>query len=113
MASSALEFLVQCAQAIENGDLKFADSLLERIWNLASDESDERQGNLVKYFAEALVRRVYGLHQAGANWTLELTNPSDYDYFHATVDYSVRDAINNAVMGKKRLHFIHFCISHR
>ncbi|XWS09424.1 hypothetical protein CRYUN_Cryun40dG0083500 [Craigia yunnanensis] len=111
MASSALEILVHCAQAIEDGDLKLADSFLERIWNLASDESDIRQRNLVKYFAEALARRAYGLHPAGNYFTLELTTPF-YHNWQLKFDYRVKNAINNAVMGKKRLHLIDFYIPH-
>ena len=56
MASSALEVFADCAQVIEVGDLKLANSLLEQIWNLAAVESDEPQSKVVKYFAEALVR---------------------------------------------------------
>ncbi|XWS09381.1 hypothetical protein CRYUN_Cryun40dG0080500 [Craigia yunnanensis] len=112
MASSALEDLVRCAQAIEDGDLKLADSLLERIWNLASDESDKLQRNLVKFFAEALVRRACGLHSDGSYSTLELT-PYFYPYWvQFSFHISVQNVIKNAVMGKKRLHLIDFYIPH-
>ena len=56
MNSSALEDLVYFAQAIEDGDLKLANSFLEQIWNLIAVESDEPQSKVMKYFAEALVR---------------------------------------------------------
>ncbi|XVF29453.1 hypothetical protein REPUB_Repub15cG0122500 [Reevesia pubescens] len=81
-SAAALKVLVDCAQAIQDGDLKVADSLLERIWNLATAESDENQKEVVKYFGEAL-----------------------------TVS-SLKDAINNGVMGKKRLHLLDFYVPH-
>ncbi|XVF37632.1 hypothetical protein REPUB_Repub20aG0026200 [Reevesia pubescens] len=106
--SSALAHLVACAQAIEDRNPKLADSLLEVIWNLADEESDERQ-RLVKYFAEALVRRAYGLHPVSIYFSLQLP-PLSYDYdFISNV---VIDAIMNTVMGKKRLHLIDFYIPH-
>ncbi|XVF37640.1 hypothetical protein REPUB_Repub20aG0027000 [Reevesia pubescens] len=107
--SSALKVLVDCAQAIEDRDLKHADSLLQEIWNLADEESDERQRKLVKYFAEALVRRAYGLHPASIYSSLQLSIRSCHDYF---INNAVEDAIINTVMGKKRLHLIDFYIPH-
>ncbi|XVF29449.1 hypothetical protein REPUB_Repub15cG0122100 [Reevesia pubescens] len=74
-SAAALKFLVDCAQAIQDGDLKVADSLLERIWNLAAAESHKIQKEVVKYFAEALVRRAYGLHPTNS-YALEMTSRS-------------------------------------
>ena len=56
MASFAMDVLVGCAQAIEDRDLKIANSFLEQIWNLIVVESDEPQSKVMKYFTEALVR---------------------------------------------------------
>ncbi|XWS09061.1 hypothetical protein CRYUN_Cryun40dG0053600 [Craigia yunnanensis] len=82
MASSASDVLVDCGQAIEDGDLKLSNSFLEQIWNFAAIESDEPQSKVVKYFAEALVRRAYGLHHAGAYLTLDQTTLFYYYYIY-------------------------------
>ncbi|XP_022761577.1 uncharacterized protein LOC111307719 isoform X3 [Durio zibethinus] len=103
MGSSALKALVVCAQAIQDGNLKLADSLLELIWNLASEESDEQQSKVVKYFAEALVRRVCGLHPS-VRYNLQWL---PYAFTCLT-----GDAVNTVVTRKKRLHLIDFNIPH-
>ncbi|XVF29459.1 hypothetical protein REPUB_Repub15cG0123100 [Reevesia pubescens] len=112
-SAAALKVLVDCAQAIQDGDLKVADSLLERIWNLAAAESDENQKEVVKYFGEALVRRAYGLHPTNT-YALEITPRLCFCahwWYDQTVS-SLKDAINNGVMGKKRLHLIDFYVPH-
>ncbi|KAK6279481.1 hypothetical protein POUND7_019748, partial [Theobroma cacao] len=102
MSSSALDALVACAKAIQDENLTVADSLLERIWNLAADQSCPERSDVVKYFAEALVRRAYGISSASAYFTL--LTPSPINFLH---NFSC-DAINTACMGKKRLHLITF-----
>ncbi|XP_021291837.1 uncharacterized protein LOC110422300 [Herrania umbratica] len=101
-ASEALEALVACAEAIQDRNLKLADSLLERIWNLAADL---RKSDVVKFFAEALVRRAYGLSSPSAYFTL-LTPPALTPLYFLPFD-----AIKTtACMGKKRFHLITFCL---
>ncbi|KAK6255436.1 hypothetical protein SCA6_016741 [Theobroma cacao] len=102
MASTALDALVACAKAIQDENLTLADSLLERIWNLAADQSCPEESDVVKYFAEALVRRAYGISSASAYFTLLIPPPI---YF---LDNLSCDAINTACMGKKRFHLITF-----
>ncbi|WRX21436.1 Transcription factor GRAS - like 10 [Theobroma cacao] len=102
MSSSALDALVACAKAIQDENLTVADSLLERIWNLAAAQSWPGESDVVKYFAEALVRRAYGISSASAYFTLLI--PSPINFLH---NFSC-DAINTACMGKKRLHLITF-----
>ncbi|XP_022722126.1 uncharacterized protein LOC111279407 [Durio zibethinus] len=70
--------LVDCARAIEDRDLKLADSLLEQIWTLAAYKPNEQQSKVVKYFAEALVRRAYGLHLDSDNFKLQMGHPLDF-----------------------------------
>ncbi|XVE81007.1 hypothetical protein DITRI_Ditri15bG0027900 [Diplodiscus trichospermus] len=114
MASSALEFLVHSAQAILDGDPKRADSFLEQVWHLAANENDERRSIYVKYFAEALVRRAYGIHPADTSSNLDLAYPFFTRNFswNNCFDRSLKYAINYAVMGKERLHLIDFNIPH-
>ncbi|KAK6255433.1 hypothetical protein SCA6_016738 [Theobroma cacao] len=102
MSSSALDALVACAKAIQDENLTVADSLLERIWNLAAAQSWPGESDVVKYFAEALVRRAYGISSASANFNL-LSPPPIY-----FLDNFSCDAINTACMGKKRFHLITF-----
>ncbi|XP_022761572.1 uncharacterized protein LOC111307718 isoform X2 [Durio zibethinus] len=101
MASSALQALLACAQAIQDGNLKLADSHLELILNLAAKESDEQQSKVVKFFAEALVRRAYGLHP---------TIPYNLQCLPVYCTYLIGDAIKTVVTKKKRLHVIDFKI---
>ncbi|XVE84467.1 hypothetical protein DITRI_Ditri17bG0015900 [Diplodiscus trichospermus] len=110
MVSSALDVLVDCAQAIQNRNPKDVDSLLEQIWNLAADESHETRSEVVKYFAVALVRRAYGLHCDGNCFTL--LPPPYYFQFSLELKSIIQDAIRNAVKGKKRVHLIDFHIPH-
>ncbi|XVF29448.1 hypothetical protein REPUB_Repub15cG0122000 [Reevesia pubescens] len=108
-SAAALKVLLDCAQAIQDADLKVADSLLERIWNLAAAESDENQKEVVKYFGEALVRRAYGLHPTN---TYALEMPPQNNWCYDPTVRSLKVAINNGVMGKKRLHLIDFYVPH-
>jgi DELLA protein len=50
-----------CARAIEGGRFDVADSLLAEIQSLASKEESIWTRKVVKYFAEAPVRRAYGI----------------------------------------------------
>ncbi|XP_022722127.1 DELLA protein GAI1-like [Durio zibethinus] len=89
MASSAFPVLLDCARAIEVGDLKLADSLL------GSSSS-----------------RAYGLHPDFAYFKLQTTPPLYLRYWDGIDEGSIDDAINNTVMGKKRVHLIDFRIPH-
>ncbi|KAL4387542.1 hypothetical protein GQ457_09G022290 [Hibiscus cannabinus] len=121
MASSALEALVDCVEAIEAGDLRVAESRLDRVLTLADEQTHEYEKRVVKYFAEALVRRAYGLqHPAAAHFSFELSPPLLWVYRWCLWSYlslygvleSMRDGIQKEVMGKKRFHLIDFYIPH-
>ncbi|XP_040945322.1 DELLA protein 2-like [Gossypium hirsutum] len=67
----ALGLLLYSAKAIEDGDLKRADVLLHNIL-IPADQRPKYCGNqnrVVKYFAEALVRRAYGLHPSSSHFS--------------------------------------------
>nr|KJB84277.1 hypothetical protein B456_N015500 [Gossypium raimondii] len=72
---TALRLLLSCAEAIEDGDLKRADAFLHNILILADERPDSYQSRVVKYFADALVRRAYGLHPASSYFTF-LVDPA-------------------------------------
>jgi len=61
MAAPLSCILMECAKAIEGGRLDVADSLLAVIQSLAPKEESTWRRKVVKYFAEALVRRAYGI----------------------------------------------------
>ncbi|KAG6743625.1 hypothetical protein POTOM_052325 [Populus tomentosa] len=108
MASPYKSILMECAKAIEGGRLDVADSLLAVIQSLASKEE-----SIVKYFAEALVRRAYRIRPP---WPLPslplLSHPTKYEPFNLfatiTSKHVIADALNS---GYKRLHIIDFSVT--
>ncbi|MBA0550944.1 hypothetical protein Golob_021851 [Gossypium lobatum] len=76
-SDTALSLLLSSAKAIEDGDLKSADAFLQNILILADQISYLYEGGMVKYFAEALVRRAYGLHPPSSYFTFPV-NPIPY-----------------------------------
>jgi len=114
MAFVLLYRFVECAKAIEGGNLDAADSLLAEIQSLASKEESKRTRKVVKYFAEALVRRAYGIRPPCTLPSLPLlSEPIHYMYepFYQfakiTSKHAIADAFNS---GNKRLHIIDFYI---
>ncbi|KAK5841233.1 hypothetical protein PVK06_010142 [Gossypium arboreum] len=122
MASSfshtALRLLLSCAEAIENGDLKRADKFLHNILILADERpyyfADESR--VVRYFADALVRRAYGLHPASSYFPFPVDPAQYYHYncyhINGVIKKVIDDALmeKNALMGNRRLHLIDFSI---
>ncbi|KAH1095957.1 hypothetical protein J1N35_012878 [Gossypium stocksii] len=120
MASSfsdtALRLLLSCAEAIEDGDLKSADAFLHEILILVDHIPYKYTSRVVKYFADALVRRAYGLHAASSSYTFPV-DPAPYyhyncDRINGVIKKVIGDALmeKNALMGNRRLHLIDFSI---
>ncbi|MBA0612258.1 hypothetical protein Godav_012885 [Gossypium davidsonii] len=109
---TVLRWLLDSAQAIEDGNLKRADAFLQLILILADERPYQFrvQSRVVKYFAEALVRRAYGLHPASSNFTFPV-NPAPY-YLRSrnSIDGVIKKVIDDALMGNRRLHLIDFSI---
>ncbi|PPR82242.1 hypothetical protein GOBAR_AA38475 [Gossypium barbadense] len=112
----ALRLLLSCAEAIEDGDLKSADAYLQNILILADERPYLYKSRVVKYFADALVRRAYGLHPASSYFTFPV-DPSPYYHcgsylINGVIENVIHDALmeKNALMGNKRLHLIDFSI---
>ncbi|KAJ6778964.1 ALPHA-L-ARABINOFURANOSIDASE 1 [Salix koriyanagi] len=61
MACLQLQRLMECAKAIEGGNLDVADSLLASIKTIAFEEDSKSTRLVVDFFVEALVRRAYGI----------------------------------------------------
>ncbi|XP_052483837.1 uncharacterized protein LOC105796363 isoform X3 [Gossypium raimondii] len=108
---TVLKWLLDSAQAIEDGNLKRADAFLQLILILADETPDKFrvQSRVVKYFAEALVRRAYGLHPASSNFTFPV-NPAPYLRSRNSIDGVIKKVIDDALMGNRRLHLIDFSI---
>ncbi|KAB2092192.1 hypothetical protein ES319_A02G012400v1 [Gossypium barbadense] len=110
---TALRLLLSSAEAIEDGDLKRADELLQKILILADQSTfgfgDQRR--VVKYFADALVRRAYGLHPASSYFTFPVDPAPYYHYNSYHINYVIKKVIDdekNASNGNRRLHLIDF-----
>ncbi|TYJ44848.1 hypothetical protein E1A91_A02G013100v1 [Gossypium mustelinum] len=113
---TALRLLLSCAKAIEDGDLKSADAFLHNILILADERPYLYKSRVVKYFADALVRRAYGLHPASSYFTFPV-DPSPYYHcgsylINGVIENVIHDALmeKNALMGNRRLHLIDFSI---
>ncbi|KAK5841240.1 hypothetical protein PVK06_010149 [Gossypium arboreum] len=77
---TALSLLLSCAEAIEDGDLKSADKFLQNILILADERPYLDKSRVVKYFADALVRRAYGLLPAFSYYTFPVDPAPHYHY---------------------------------
>ncbi|XP_040943841.1 DELLA protein 2 isoform X2 [Gossypium hirsutum] len=113
---TALRLLLSCAKAIEDGDLKSANAFLHNILILADERPYLYKSRVVKYFADALVRRAYGLHPASSYFTFPV-DPSPYYHcgsylINGVIENVIHDALmeKNALMGNRRLHLIDFSI---
>jgi DELLA protein len=114
MAAPLPCILMECAKAIEGGRLDVADSLLAATQSLASKEESIWRRKVVKYFAEALVRRAYEIRPLCALPSLPvLCDPGDciyeplYEFAKITSKHAIPDALNS---GYRRLHIIDFSI---
>ncbi|XP_061955414.1 DELLA protein GAIP-like [Populus nigra] len=114
MAAPLSCILMECAKAIEGGRLDVADSLLAVIQSLAPKEESIWRRKVVKYFAEALVRRAYEIRPPCTLPLLPLLCKPDkymyaafYEFATITSKHAIADALNS---GYKRLHIIDFSI---
>nr|XP_034890373.1 uncharacterized protein LOC118030400 isoform X2 [Populus alba] len=103
--------LMDCAKAIADGDLKFADQLFSEMEALSAAETNRVTRKVVEYFAEALARRVHGVHPRNPFPLLPSSNlkkisyePSPLERFACmSTDYAIRDVLN---VKKNKLHLI-------
>ncbi|KAK8307874.1 hypothetical protein V6Z12_D02G015700 [Gossypium hirsutum] len=110
---TALRLLLSCAEAIEEyGDLKSADAFLHDILILADQGTSwfPNEIGVVKYFADALVRRAYGLHPASCYFTFPVDPAPYYHYNSYHINGVIEKVIDDAFMGNRRLHVIDFSI---
>ncbi|TYI91734.1 hypothetical protein E1A91_D02G015200v1, partial [Gossypium mustelinum] len=105
-----LNLLLSCAEYIENGDLKSADELLQKILILADERPYLYKSKVVKYFADALVRRAYELHPASSSLTFPVHPAPYYHYNSYHINGVIKKVIDDALMANRRLHLIDFSI---
>ncbi|XP_022759268.1 uncharacterized protein LOC111305754 isoform X2 [Durio zibethinus] len=100
MGSWVLQVSKACAQAFQDGNLILADHYMACIWDLAVMETDENKSKLIKYFAEALVRRAYGLRP---------TIPYPTSFMPGSNFYRTLQLVTGtATRGKRQVHIIDF-----
>ncbi|OMO86724.1 Transcription factor GRAS [Corchorus capsularis] len=105
--SKSKKLLLECAGAFEDGNLELVDALLERIWTLAPKSY---RGRVVKYYAEALVRRAYGLHPSLAYFYSLL--PCYFLYDESLLyNYEIKAKVFKGKK-QKQVHLIDFYLPH-
>eukprot|EP00258_Populus_trichocarpa_P029032 XP_024445051.1 uncharacterized protein LOC112324780 [Populus trichocarpa] len=116
MAPPLLEKLMECAKAIEDGDLKHADSLFKEIGLESSTEANLATRKVVKYFAEALVRRLYKLYPRNPMPLVRFREDMDilgckFEPFLSFASYTIMPPFYDALRGKKQVHIIDFSVA--
>ena len=108
MDSPLVNKLMGCAKAVSDGNLKPADFLFEEMEGLRSAETSEVTKKVVRCFAEALARRVHGLHPSNPIPLLpsiEMQNPL---HLFATTATNY-DMLETLIIGRsKPIHFVVF-----
>lgn len=100
---SAFDPVRECAGALERGDLYLIDDLMKRVLELAEWETDE-VGRLIKYFAESLARRTYGVHPKFDLLTDHRVRGGIWDDFSISVSVAIENVIREK---NSKVHIIH------
>ncbi|KAF9663186.1 hypothetical protein SADUNF_Sadunf17G0012100 [Salix dunnii] len=116
MAPPLVDKLMECAKAIEDGELKHADSLFREIGLQSSTEANLATRKAVKYFAEALVRRLYQLYPKNPMPLVRFREDLDilackFQPFLSFASYTCMPPFYDALRGKKQVHIIDFSVT--
>ncbi|KAG5226357.1 DELLA protein [Salix suchowensis] len=116
MAPPLIDKLMECAKAIEDGELKHADSLFKEIGLQSSTEANLATRKVVKYFAEALVRRLYQLYPRNPMPLVRFREDTDiigckFEPFLSFASYTIMPPFYDALRGKKQVHIIDFSVT--
>ncbi|XP_065849338.1 DELLA protein GAI-like [Euphorbia lathyris] len=100
--------LLACAEAIQEDNLKLAESLVKHIGLLAASQASSMR-KVATYFAEALARRIYKIYPQDPSYsdTLEMHFYETCPYLkfaHFTANQAILEAFGSA----KRVHVIDF-----
>ncbi|XP_071686313.1 DELLA protein GAI1-like [Rutidosis leptorrhynchoides] len=106
--------LMACAEAVQQGDLKLAETLVKQAGILAVSQAGAMR-KVATYFAEALARRIYGLYPKPQH-----DSPAFQDllqmHFYETCPYlkfahfTANQAILEAFAGCQKVHVIDFSL---
>jgi DELLA protein len=113
MATLLLNKLLASAKAIEDGDLNLAESVFKEIKCLNDANTSTATRKLVRFYAEALIRRLYKLYPRNPT---PLAPSTDSYYIRCWrflpfvwfAEKSSHHSILDAVVGKKKVHVINF-----
>ncbi|KAF7134297.1 hypothetical protein RHSIM_Rhsim08G0018400 [Rhododendron simsii] len=100
--------LIACAEAVQQENLKLADTLVKHIGFLAVAQAGAMR-KVATYFAEALARRIYNFHRQDLNYSDLLQM-----HFYETCPYlkfahfTANQAILEAFEGETRVHVVDF-----
>ncbi|GKV36256.1 hypothetical protein SLEP1_g44404 [Rubroshorea leprosula] len=97
MRGDVVDALKKCAEALQHGNSRLANAEMGRVLDLAEEETNPRTRRLIRYFAQALACRAYGLHPK--YWKHRMGEC--YDFF-----YSVAWALADVIKGKRKVHVI-------
>lgn len=97
-AAAVKDTLIECASALDRGELRLADLLLKQVLDLASLQIHRVSRKQIKFFAETLVRNAFGLHPKHSS-LIDCTNMLRFDNVKLA-----NDAIENAIIEKPHLH---------
>ncbi|KAJ6690923.1 DELLA PROTEIN RGA2-LIKE [Salix koriyanagi] len=116
MAPPLIDRLMECAKAIEDGELKHADSLFKEIGLQSSTEANLATRKVVKYFGEALVRRLYQLYPRNPMPLVRFREDTDiigckFEPFLSFASYTIMPPFYDALRGKKQVHIIDFSVT--
>ncbi|KAL9377501.1 hypothetical protein Peur_028836 [Populus x canadensis] len=113
MTTLLLNKLLDSAKAIEDGDLNLAESVFKEIKCLNDANTSTATRKLVRFYAEALIRRLYKLYPRNPT---PLAPSTDSYYIRCWrflpfvwfAEKSSHHSILDAVVGKKKVHVINF-----
>ncbi|GKV39201.1 hypothetical protein SLEP1_g47008 [Rubroshorea leprosula] len=104
MRVDVVDALKKCAEALQHGNPRLANTEMGRVIHLAEEETSAATRRLIGYFAQALACRAYGLHSKyfsfpSPDWKKWMCD--GYNLF-STVGRSISDVIK----GKCKVHVI-------
>uniref|UniRef100_A0A1D1ZJ96 DELLA protein n=1 Tax=Anthurium amnicola TaxID=1678845 RepID=A0A1D1ZJ96_9ARAE len=106
--------LMACAEAVQQDNLKAAEALVKQIGVLAMSQGGAMR-KVATYFAEALARRIYGIHPAQDQSLVDAAFADILQmHFYESCPYlkfahfTANQAILEAFAGKNRVHVIDF-----
>ncbi|XP_068661943.1 DELLA protein GAI-like [Aristolochia californica] len=104
--------LMACAEAVQQDNLKAAETLVKQISVLAASQAGAMR-KVATYFAEALARRIYRLYPPQDSLGSSLSDMLQMHFYETSpylkfAHFTANQAILEAFAGKSRVHVIDF-----